>query len=336
MGVCKSLAREEENERLRAIKYVTFHHARNFSGISEASSFGENGLWSAIEAKGGNGSASFSGEGQPHPLRDARTSESVHTVTVEKFHFGSRSSYASIPDSSCPGAGVYKIPNDLANRFSPRSPSSMHPRPEVMTWSVKDVVKWWCEKLPDDAIQYAPLIEDAGIRGEDLIAMDLELLMSFQIESKLAEKIEVEINKLLRSDYNSNRETFESTTGETENEFALICEDFTNLYLSVPQSVLDAAYRHYQSQLGFLAQTKRNEISVSFIQDYFTLPDGTRDRDMVIMLTDTLKESFRHNLYLQIMKSRTVSRLSGIIRTNGPYISRKAMIAATHYVFRAL
>lgn len=86
-----------------------------------------------------------------------------------------------------------------------------------MSWGVAEVVSWWCEKLPDEAIQYAPLVEDTQLKGEDLMAMDLELLMSFQIDRPLAELILMEIHALANTSHSRN-ETILSTSTITTND----------------------------------------------------------------------------------------------------------------------
>lgn len=109
-----------------------------------------------------------------------------------------------------PQSGVFKIPND----FFPTSPSriSKSEKRDIMDWGVCEVVNWWCEKLPDEAIQYAPLVEDTKLKGEDLVAMDLELLMSFQIDRPLAEHILKKIERLVHE----STAHFRNLTGSTE------------------------------------------------------------------------------------------------------------------------
>lgn len=140
-----------------------------------------------------------------------RSSHSVKTCDVEKFYFGPKDGEPGIR----PQSGVYRIPNQFSPPDSPHTPSDTLSllrlkSPEVFYWTCSDVISWWCNELPDEAIQYAPLIEDSQIKGEDLLAMDVELIMSFQIGKKLAEKIYAEIQKLL------NPHSRSSTTGETQ------------------------------------------------------------------------------------------------------------------------
>jgi len=152
-----------------------------------------------------------------------RPSESARTSEVEQFHFGPRPDESTAPHDS----GVFKIPNEFSPLNSPSVHSTRLADCEVMHWSVAEVVSWWCEKLPDEAIQFAPLVEDTQLRGEDLLAMDLELLMSFQIDRPLAEHILRKIRGLMKTSHSRNtttssnrsnvvrEHTITSTTGET-------------------------------------------------------------------------------------------------------------------------
>merc|ERR1719510_1640579 len=110
-----------------------------------------------------------------------------------------------------PQSGVFKIPNQFSPLSSPSVSSAHSNRSGVMGWDVAEVVAWWCEKLPDEAIQYAPLVEDTQLKGEDLMAMDLELLMSFQIDRPLAEHILVQIHALGNSSHTRNETVFSTS-----------------------------------------------------------------------------------------------------------------------------
>jgi len=161
------------------------------------------------------------------PSESARTSEVPRSnydpfgIRFEQFHFGPPPDEPTAPHDS----GVFMIPNTFSPLNSPSIHSTRLTDCDVMHWSVAEVVSWWCEKLPDEAIQYAPLVEDTQLRGEDLLAMDLELLMSFQIDRPLAEHIFRKIQNLMKISHsrhtttstNAGREnTITSTTGETQ------------------------------------------------------------------------------------------------------------------------
>jgi len=150
-----------------------------------------------------SGSFRFPGE---RPATSSRFSEADRLHVISK---------ANEPGAR-PQSGVFKIPN----QFSPASPSVRSSKPEklhVMDWGVCEVVNWWCEQLPDEAIQFAPLVEDTQLRGEDLLAMDLELLMSFQIDRPLAEHILTQIDVLIHESRSHQRNLTSSTATTTTN-----------------------------------------------------------------------------------------------------------------------
>jgi len=155
----------------------------------------------------------------------ARPSESAHTSEVERFHFGKNQ---QVEPGMRAQSGVFKIPNQFSPLNSPisTSPTTTYQGSGVMSWGVPEVVSWWCEKLPDEAIQYAPLVEDTQLKGEDLMAMDLELLMSFQIDRPLAEHILMEIHALANTSHSRN-ETILSTSTMTTNDSQLHARENT-------------------------------------------------------------------------------------------------------------
>jgi len=159
------------------------------------------------------------------PSNSARPSESAHTSEVERFHFGAKQ---KIEPGMRAQSGVFKIPNQFSPLNSPisTSPTTTYQGSGVMSWGVPEVVSWWCEKLPDEAIQYAPLVEDTQLKGEDLMAMDLELLMSFQIDRPLAEHILMEIHALANTSHSRN-ETILSTSTMTTNDSQLHAREHT-------------------------------------------------------------------------------------------------------------
>lgn len=227
MGVCNSCDRENDVDREKAATKAVETRIKQIA-TNSVSAPTSNTYTSVAFSRSpylDNHSATTLRSFQFPPTRP---SESVRTSEVERFHFGPTS---GTPEPGArPQSGVFKIPNQFSPASSPSATRSTRlSDSDVLNWTVADVVAWWCDKLPDEAIQFAPLVEDTELKGEDLLAMDLELLMSFQIDRPLAEHILVQIHKLLykaslpktgtafsTSASQARDYTATSTTGETQ------------------------------------------------------------------------------------------------------------------------
>lgn len=184
MGVCNSCDREQDHDAQKA---------ENKAIESKIKQIAQN-----------SGSFRFPGE---RPSMSSRFSEADRLHVIAK---------ANEPGAR-PQSGVFKIPNQFSPVHSPSLRSSKPEKLHVMDWDVCEVVNWWCEQLPDEAIQFAPLVEDTQLRGEDLLAMDLELLMSFQIDRPLAELILTKIDVLIHEFRSHERNLTCSTATTTTN-----------------------------------------------------------------------------------------------------------------------
>jgi len=184
MGVCNSCDRENDHDAQKVENKAIENKIKEIAKSS--------------------GSFRFPGE---RPATSSRFSEADRLHVIAK---------ANEPGAR-PQSGVFKIPNQFSPAPSPSIRSSKPEKVHVMDWGVCEVVNWWCEQLPDEAIQFAPLVEDTQLRGEDLLAMDLELLMSFQIDRPLAEHILTQIDVLIHESRSHQRNLTSSTATTTTN-----------------------------------------------------------------------------------------------------------------------
>lgn len=230
MGMCNSCDRENDIDREKAAQKVVEKRIREVKTNSVASSafftppsvaYSRSPYVDTTQSTVRTTTTGTATTLRSFQFPSERPSESARTSEVEQFHFGPPPDEPTAPHDS----GVFMIPNTFSPLNSPSIHSTRLTDCDVMHWSVAEVVSWWCEKLPDEAIQYAPLVEDTQLRGEDLLAMDLELLMSFQIDRPLAEHIFRKIQNLMKISHsrhtttstNAGREnTITSTTGETQ------------------------------------------------------------------------------------------------------------------------
>eukprot|EP00494_Astrolonche_serrata_P031407 UN31676 len=69
----------------------------------------------------------------------------------------------------------------------------------VLSWTTKDVEKWWQRSLPPGCQEHISIIEECELDGEDLLQLDEQMLIDFKVKKMLIMKICRQIKHLKAS-----------------------------------------------------------------------------------------------------------------------------------------